>query len=206
MPDYDIIMKESDAEGASKLSMLTTYLSHMDGLKRFLARLLSNPQDVEDVVQEAYIRAHLAERSSQIEQPKSYLFKVARNVALNQIRQSMRRPTDYLEDYHPSDVMRQDSSLEDEVMAQEKFEVLCAAIATLPPQCRKIYLMRKVYAMAYKEIAVSLGLSVKTVEMHIQKGHLRCTKYMDKHLDDEPTLNALHPVSNSANKRSHSDG
>lgn len=186
--------------------MLDTYQSHMKGLKRFLSRLLSNPQDVEDVVQEAYIRAHLAERSSRIQQPKSYLFKIARNVALNQLRQSSRRPTDYIEDYHPSVAMLQDSSLEDEVMAQEKFEVLCAAIATLPPQCRKIYLMRKVYAMPYKDIATALSLSVKTVEMHIQKGHFRCTEYMDLHLGDEPTLSARRSNRNSAHKRSCSDG
>lgn len=199
-------MKDGDARDGSKSKLLEAYQSHMEGLKRFLSRLLSNPQDVEDVVQEAYIRAHLAERNHQIQQPKSFLFKIAKNVALNQIRQSTRRPEDYLEDHPPCAAMQPDSSLEDEVMAQEKFEVLCAAIATLPPQCRKIYLMRKVYAMRYKDIALALSLSVKTVEMHIQKGHLRCTAYMDEHLGDEPVLSAVSSAGGSANKRSHSDG
>jgi RNA polymerase sigma-70 factor (ECF subfamily) len=97
----------------------------------------------------------------------------------------MRRPTDYIEDYDPEITLQQDSTLEDEVMAQEKFEILCAAIATLPPQCRKIYLMRKVYGLSYKDIATALTLSVKTVEMHIQKGYSRCDQYMNKHLSDE---------------------
>lgn len=178
-------MKENDPENTSKSAILETYKSHVDGLKRFLSRLLSNPHDVDDIVQETFIRAHLAERNSIIEQPKSYLFKIARNAALNQLRQEMRKPTDFIEDYHPSAVMLQDGSLEDEVMAQQKFEILCGAIATLPPKCRKVYLMRKVYAMSYKEIAESLGISVKTVSMHIEKGYSRCDDYMDKHLNDE---------------------
>ena len=202
----DTPMKEREAQKPSKLSMLDTYLGHLDGLKRSLSRLLSNPQDVEDVVQEAYIRAHLAERSSQIQQPKSYLFKIARNVALNQLRQTTRRPTDYLEEQPSTTVLMQNSSLEDEVMAQEKFEVLCAGIATLPPQCRKIYLMRKVYAMPCKDIAATLELSIKTVEMHIQKGQLRCSLYLDKHLGDEPALKVQGAQGRAANKRSHSNG
>ena len=200
--EYETLMKDPDVQGAPKSAILSAYLFHQEGLKRFLSRLLSSPHDVEDVVQETFIRAHLAERNSQIKQPKSYLFKIARNVALNQLRQKMRRPTDYIEDHDPGITMQQDSTLEDEVMAQEKFEILCAAVATLPPQCRKIYLMRKVYGMTYKDIAAALTLSVKTVEMHIQKGYSRCDDYMDKHLNDEIERVPLRSVS----KGSHRNG
>ena len=175
-------MKKNAKQGASKLGILEAYQSHLSGLKSFLSRMLSNPHDVEDVVQETFIRAHLAERHSQIEQPKSYLFKIARNVALNQFRQDMRRPTDFIEDYNPASVLLNDDTLEDEVLAQEKFEILCGAVASLPPKCRKVYLMRRVYGMSYKDIASALDLSVKTVEKHLRKGYARCDDYMDKRL------------------------
>lgn len=183
---YDVSsMKDTSDQGASKLSILEAYQSNLSGLKRFLSRMLSNPHDVEDVVQETFIRAHLAERNSQIKQPKSYLFKIARNVALNQFRQDMRKPTDFIEDYHPSSVSLHEGTLEDEVLAQEKFEILCGAIATLPPQCRKVYLMRRVYGMSYKDIASALHLSVKTIEKHLRKGYARCDDYMDERLGTE---------------------
>lgn len=194
-------MKETSDQGASKLSILEAYQSHLGGLKSFLSRLLSNPHDVEDVVQETFIRAHLAERNSQIQQPKSYLFKIARNVALNQLRQSMRRPTDFIEDYHPGTVLIQEDTLEQEVLAQEKFEVLCGAVATLPPQCRKVYLMRRVYGMSYKEIASALNLSIKTVEKHIRRGYARCDDYMDERLGPAGESNGLRSVQQSEGSR-----
>ena len=175
-------MKDTDEQSASTPSILQAYQSHLFGLKRFLSRMLSNPHDVEDVVQETFIRAHLAERNSQIKQPKSYLFKIARNVALNQFRQDMRKPTDFIEDYQPSAGLLNDNTLEEELLAQEKFEILCGAVATLPPKCRKVYLMRRVYGMSYKDIASALDLSVKTVEKHLRKGYARCDDYMDERL------------------------
>ena len=125
--------------------------------------------DVEDVLQEAFRLAYKAENGKEIEQPKSFLFQIAKNVALNQLRQKSRRPTDYLEDSESADVLVSEWTLEDEVIAQQKLEIHCAAVAALPPQCRKVYLMRKVYAMSYKEIAEALEITVSTVESHMEK-------------------------------------
>jgi len=131
------------------------------------------------------LRAYDVEkRIKKINQPKSYLFKVAKHLALNQLRQKTRRPTDFLEDFDASDVLASNHTLEDEIIAQEKLGIHCAAVAALPSKCRKVYLMRKVYAMSYKEIATVLGITVSTVESHLEKGFERCEAYVEKRFAD----------------------
>jgi len=53
-----------------------------------------------------------------------------------------------------------------------------------PPQCRKVYLMRKVYAMSYKEIAETLNITVSTVETHLEKDFARRNAYVEEGLGD----------------------
>ena len=72
------------------------FLENHDFLKRFLARFFSNSQDIEDVAQEAYLRAYVAEQQKQIEQPKAYLFRIARNLALTKLKKKSNKITDYL--------------------------------------------------------------------------------------------------------------
>jgi RNA polymerase sigma factor (sigma-70 family) len=55
-------------------------------------------------------------------------------------------------------------------MAQQKLGVYCEAVASLPSQCRRVVIMKKVYGMQNKEISRRLELSVSTVEKHLTKG------------------------------------
>ena len=86
--------------------------------------------------------------------------------------------TDYLEDAVDNDV---DSAitLEEEISAQQKVQLFCDAIAELPPQCRRVFLMRKVQALPHKAIAKELGISCSAVEKQIALGTERCKKYVD---------------------------
>ncbi|MDB9951893.1 RNA polymerase sigma factor [Porticoccaceae bacterium] len=170
-------------------SVLSAYKTHVEALRRFISRFVGK-HDVEDVVQEAFLRAYNAESGKPIEQPKSYLFRIAKHVALNQLRQRSRKPTDYLEDFDSPDVLVNEWTLEDEIMAQQKLGFHCAAVAALPPKCRKVYLLRKVYGMSYKDIAATLQISDSTVEAHISKGYARCDQYIAKRMG-EPSKRAL---------------
>ena len=164
-------------------AVLSAYKTHVEALRRFISRFVGK-HDVEDVVQEAFLRAYNAESGKPIEQPKSYLFRIAKHVALNQLRQRSRKPTDYLEDFDAPDVLVSEWTLEDEIMAQQKLGFHCAAVAALPPKCRKVYLLRKVYGMSYKDIAATLQISDSTVEAHISKGYARCDQYIAKRMGE----------------------
>lgn len=158
--------------------VLNAFETHKSALKRFISRFLHSAQDIEDVAQEAFLRAYTAEQESDIQQPKSFLFRIAKNVAVSELRLKSRQITDYIEDHASTDVLLGEWTLEDEVNAHEKLGIHCEAVSTLPPQCRRVYLMRKVYGMPHKEIAERLKIAISTVEKHLMKGVELCDKYV----------------------------
>ena len=79
-------------------SITEAFVKHETFLKRFLSRFLSRPQDIEDVVQETYLKAFSAEKKQQIHQPKAFLFRVARNAALTELGKKSRQVMKNVED------------------------------------------------------------------------------------------------------------
>jgi RNA polymerase sigma-70 factor (ECF subfamily) len=59
--------------------------------------------------------------------------------------------------------------------------MLARAIAALPPQCAKVFILRKMQGLSQKEIAARLNISVRTVENHVALGLVRCKAYMRAH-------------------------
>lgn len=167
--------------------VMTAFKTHHGALKRFLSRFLSNAQDIEDVAQEAFLRAYSAEEKTLIREPKSFLFRIARNVAVSELRSKSRQIVDYIEDQADSDVLLQEWGTEDEVQALERLGIHCEAVATLPPQCRKVYLLRKVYGLSHKQIATRMQISVSTTEKHLIRGVELCDRYVrDKTANEMP--------------------
>jgi len=157
------------------------FLENYGFLKRFLARFFSDRQDIEDVAQEAYLRAYVAEQRKEIEQPKAFLFRIARNLALTKLTKKSRKITDYLEECGTSVVIEYGAAADSEVEALESFGLYCEAVAALPEKCRQVFLLRKVHGLAHKEIAERMSLSVSSVEKYLLKGVLDCRTFVQKH-------------------------
>jgi RNA polymerase sigma factor (sigma-70 family) len=154
------------------------YVQHESLLKRFIGRFMRNSHDVEDIAQEAFLRAYAVERDRSIEQPKSFLFRIAKHAALSQLSRKSRQITDYIEDSDDSSVIQTEDSAEEQVSAREILGLHCEAVAELAPQCRHVYLLRKVHGLSHKEIALHLGIAVSTVEKHLMKAVELCDRYV----------------------------
>jgi RNA polymerase sigma-70 factor (ECF subfamily) len=157
-------------------------------MKKFLTRFLYRRQDIEDVVQEAYLRAYKAEKEAVIDQPKAFLFRVARNIALNELKSKSHHITDYIEECDTQVLNHVTPTLEDELQAQQHLGLYCEAIASLPPQCRKVSLLRKAHGLKHKEIAGHLGITVSSVEKHLRKGALACEAFLRAREEDAGDL------------------
>lgn len=154
------------------------FLDNYVFLKRFLARFFSNRQDIEDVAQEAYLRAYVAEQQKEIEQPKAFLFRIAKNLALTQLTRKSKKITDYLEECGASVVIESGAAADSEAEALESFGLYCEAVAALPEKCRQVFLLRKVHGLAHKEIAERMSLSVSSVEKYLLRGILECRAFV----------------------------
>lgn len=156
-------------------------------LKRYLGRFFSEQQDIEDVAQEAFLRAYVAEQRKTIEQPKAYLFRIAKNLALTNLQRKSKEIAYYIDesgDYicESGDYL----NLEVQELGYAEFEALellgiyCDAVASLPEKCRQVFLLRKVHGLAHQEIADRMSLSLSSVEKYLHKGIIDCRAYMEK--------------------------
>ena len=150
--------------------VLTTFLANQVSLRSFISRFMVSAHEIEDVSQETFLRAYKAEQHTPIEQPKAYLFRVAKNILLNEFNNKARKVTDYVDNLETLDLLPETESLEDNLMAQQRIGIYCEAIASLPEQCRRVMLMKKIYGLSTREVARRLGISVSTVEKHMTKG------------------------------------
>jgi RNA polymerase sigma-70 factor (ECF subfamily) len=164
-------------------TILEAYLENELALKRYLRRFIRSRETADDLAQEAFLRAFAAETGRVIETPKAFLFKVAKNLALNELARQSSVAVEPLGDFERQDVIEDSSqvAIDDVVDSRERVRVLARAIAALPPQCAKVFMLRKMQGLSQKEIAVRLNISVRTVENHVAVGLSRCRAFMREH-------------------------
>ena len=164
-------------------TILETYLENETALKRFLRRFIKSREGADDLAQEAFLRAFAAESERLITSPKAFLFKVAKNLALNELARQSSVAIEPLGDSEGEAVLEDSSqaAVDDAVDGRERIRVLARAIAALPPQCAKVFVLRKMQGLSQKEIAARLNISVRTVENHVALGLVRCKAYMRAH-------------------------
>ena len=166
--------------------MTAAFLDCSGFLKRFLAGFLRAQQDIDDVAQETYLRAYMAEQRETIEQPKAFLFRVAKNLALTQLSKKSRQITDYIEEAGATVVIETAAGSDEELEAQQCLDLYCEAVATLPEKCRQVFLFRKVHGLSHKDIGERMGLSVSSVEKYLRQGILACQSHLREH--DGPSM------------------
>lgn len=163
---------------ASKTEISTVFQQYQSSLSRYIARFLPKAHDIEDIVHDTFLHTYEAQIKTHIRSPKAYLFRTARNLALKQLTKMSSRLTDYMEDCELSEVLLDNASLEEQAESQQKFAIFCEAVRRLPLQCRRVYILRKVYGFSHKEIAKHLDISVSTIEKHLAKGIIKCDEHL----------------------------
>jgi RNA polymerase sigma factor (sigma-70 family) len=165
---------------AKKVKLASTFVDISTQLKRFVARIVQ-PDDVEDIVQETFVKSYEAELKQDIQFTRSYMLKTAKHLALNHIAKWDNKFSAPLchDDELPK--LLKSMQLEDEYASKERFLLFCRATEQLSTPVRKCFILKKVYGMSQKEIAQQVELSQSTVEKHIAKGLLQTLLYMREH-------------------------
>lgn len=169
-------MAEKRNGNAPPPGLVSAFLDCRKALGR-VVRQLARPDDVDDILQEAFIRAYVASKSTEIRHPRAFIVKTARNVALNEVLSAKNQRTRSIEDFSAS-IHPCTDTLESEFEAKERFLGFCRAVRALPVQCRRVFVLKKVYGLSQQEIAEHLGISESTVEKHVAKGLLMCARSM----------------------------
>ena len=138
------------------------------------------PDTVEDIVQESYVKLCQQKSDQDIEYPRAYFYRAVKNLALDHVRRFDQRYTDSLEE--ETDPQLEDDKTYRDAVTHEQFGHLCDAVRRLPAQCRRVFVLKKVYNYSLREIADELGISEKTVEKHVSLGLERCRNHMERYM------------------------
>jgi RNA polymerase sigma-70 factor (ECF subfamily) len=150
------------------------FQSCRDGLVRSIMKMSVKQQDVDDILQETFIRVLNSDAKQQINSPKGYLFVVSRNLVLKKLTQQSKEIDTEIDDaLLENDV---DNTVEKELYQKLKFERFIEVLNSLPEKNRRAILLRKLYCLSHKEIAKKMNLSVSSVEKNIAQGLKQCKK------------------------------
>lgn len=157
-----------------------------NGLARYLARLCASPDDVQDVMQEAYLQVFCALRQSGPEghTPAALLFTTARNIAYSRHRHSRVVAAAAPSVSAGEQLRREQAGIEQQVDRGEQMRRLLKAVNGLPPKCRDVFVLRMIEGMSQREIAEQLGISVSTVEKHLARGLQHCRSELARERSD----------------------
>jgi len=144
-------------------------------LARLLSRLIRDPGEVEDVAQEAFIKAYRALPSFRGDSAfYTWLYRIGINTAKNYLAASGRRaPTttevdaEDAEGYAEGELLRDINTPESLLLSKEIAGTVNAAIESLPEELRSAIQLRELEGMSYEEIAKLMDCPIGTVRSRI---------------------------------------
>jgi RNA polymerase sigma-70 factor (ECF subfamily) len=153
---------------------------HQGRVYQHAYRLLGNPQDAEEVLQDTFLQVfrnlgRFEERS----RFSTWIYRIATNEALMRLRRASRRREVLLDAAPPGETERARESVQalartalDDVMDREVREALERSLADLPEEYRVVFVLRDVEDLTNAEVAEILGLSVPAVKSRLHRARL----------------------------------
>lgn len=138
---------------------------HYNKLAAFVQRLTKSSDITEELVQDTFVRVWL-NRSElvSINNFESWIYVLARNHVFNQLKKIAREQKQLLEWFEQAAAVDFDTMNDDE--AEDLFSFIDRLVEKLPPQQKRIYLLKRKNGLKNEEIAQQLNISLKTVKRH----------------------------------------
>jgi RNA polymerase sigma-70 factor (ECF subfamily) len=151
---------------------------HEGSLRTYLQGSFPTVADLDDVVQESYVRTLRAKAGHPIRSAKAFLFTVARRLVLDLLRHERVSPIDNASQLEQINVIDERVDVAEDVSRRERISLMGDAITELPARCRAVFILHKVQGFSRRETAARLGLAERTVEIQTAKAIRRCAEYL----------------------------
>lgn len=173
-------MREQRDEEALK-SIETLARTFAPALKRFFQRRILEHADVDDLVQEVFLRLTRKGDLGDIRNLEGYVFQLAANLLRDRLRYRFAHQLNKVEIISEDQIEDAAFSPERVLQGREAVERLQKAILTLPDRTRRVFVYCRIEGMPQAEVASRLGVSISAVEKHLAKA---MTCLMDVMRDD----------------------
>jgi RNA polymerase sigma-70 factor (ECF subfamily) len=149
------------------------YRTHAGRIYSLALRMLGNPADAEDLLQEIFLSAHRKLESFRGDSALgTWLYRLAMNQILDYVRSRAARTGQLTDGLDDASVLADAGGhrLADRAIARIDLE---RAMAELPAGCRAAFVLHDVEGLEHKEIAEVLGIAEGTSKSQVHKARLR---------------------------------
>jgi RNA polymerase sigma-70 factor (ECF subfamily) len=147
--------------------------AHRQSVYRYLCRIVGRADTAHDLTQEVFLRVS---RTSVPETndtgQRAWIFRIARNLALNHVRDGRRRP-------EPVALVERGTAA-----TQELRMAVREALAALPEVDRDVFLLRESVGLSYEEIGEACDLTAAAVRSRLHRTRLALRDALGGHVDD----------------------
>jgi RNA polymerase sigma-70 factor (ECF subfamily) len=150
-----------------KISFRNDVLPLKNELFRLALRITLNREEAEDVVQETLIKVwNRRDRWEELESIEAFCLTICRNISLDKMKKAGNQ-NQSLEDEHDAPDRSYTSNPEEQVMQQDRVQLVRRLIDNLPEKQRSVMQLRDFEGKSYKEIAQILDISEEQVKVNI---------------------------------------
>ena len=159
---------------------------YKDRLFNFVLRYFNNAEQAEDVVQDTLIKLYThASYYKNIAKFSTWIFTIAKNNALTELRKNKRKQTDSLwrDDGKVIDINSKEESLESKVQNEIAIDQLNKFLDEIPENFRMAVVLRDFQELSYEEISTILEIPIGTIKSRINRGRIQLAEKM-KHFKE----------------------
>jgi RNA polymerase sigma factor (sigma-70 family) len=154
------------------------FREHNRALVAFLQCRLNSLSDAQEVAQEAYLRVLTMDNREEVDSLRSYLFKVAGNLAIDRLRKRKVR-SDFAAAQSTDEPVGEATPVH-HAMAVEQVAGLRSALRQLPAKASQAFVMHVIEGRDFGTVAQTMNLSERMVRYHVANAMAHCRAWMDE--------------------------
>jgi len=175
-PDAVLMLRVKRGDRTAFTELVQKY---QQPVMNFIYRTLRDETEAEDLAQNVFLQVYKSRaRYRQTAKFSTWLFTIARNLCLNELRRRSRHPAESLEETHPDNEDQPRLQIEDhaalspseKLLQGELSRKIADAVAGLPENQRSAILLCRQEDLSYEEMATILGCSLSATKSLIHRG------------------------------------
>jgi len=187
--EFAVVERAKAGDPAAFNELVTAYRRRILGT---IARMISRPEDVEDVAQEVFLRLYYSLeqlRSPEVFEP--WLYRLTVNAALDYLRKRRRRPESRMADLSEQQMMTADAlagtkANEDEKEKSRLREFVDSILSRISPEDRLLLTLKEVEGLSLKELEKVYDVNENALKVRLFRARQRALKAFGTSREDGP--------------------
>ncbi|MFV2061245.1 MAG: RNA polymerase sigma factor [Gammaproteobacteria bacterium] len=149
------------------------YRDHKDHVYNFIARMANDPELAMDITQQTFIKALGDKNLTEINNPKAYLFTIARNTLYNEFKRKKATSLDAIEEAGDFEAIDNSEGVHDTTELHDIQRKVEQSIKRMPAKVKELMILRYTEDLTIKEIAVVTGRTLSDVKVSLHRARIK---------------------------------